>query len=205
MKVEERKTHLMALLSFVITALMLVIVSPTYVQADNLRILDGDRAKKWLASIGYISCDQYNICVTKQRKFGKFDALLSGYSPDGLRAVDYYTNKPWGDHPKSIENPVILVDWQVYQDYRRKKRPDPFPDPFLPNHEREPERERCKGHTIYCRWNNSGIGAYHIQIKRKAAIDNNRDKICDICGYSTKGIRFISKSGWCKIKNWDPN
>ena len=63
----------------------------------------------------------------------------------------------------------------------------------------------CQGHTIYCKWNTSGIGDYHIKIKNNAAIDNNNDKICDLCGLSTKGIPFMSTSGNCKNHNWDPN
>ena len=35
MKLEQRKTHLMTLLSFVLITLILVIVSPTYMQADS--------------------------------------------------------------------------------------------------------------------------------------------------------------------------
>lgn len=64
---------------------------------------------------------------------------------------------------------------------------------------------RCQGHTIYCKWNTSGIGKYHIQIKKNSAIDINKDGICDLCGFSTKGIHFISKSAGCKDHNWDPN
>ena len=45
MKLEQRKTHLMTLLSFVLVTLMLVIVSPTYVQADT-KFMSGTEALK---------------------------------------------------------------------------------------------------------------------------------------------------------------
>ena len=51
MKLERKNTHFMKLLSFVLIALMLVIISPTYVQADT------NNAKKKSCCLGHkITC-----------------------------------------------------------------------------------------------------------------------------------------------------
>lgn len=139
MKLEQRKTYLMALFSFVSIALMLVIVSPTYVQADNNRILDGDNAIAWLKYNHYIEGDIYYIDGIPNYKtrpeFKTFDKLMYSdpTSPDGLKGVDWYSKTPRETYPKLINNIVINVDWQTYRKYEGSKNPqNPSPPSFTP-------------------------------------------------------------------------
>lgn len=139
MKLEQRKIYLMGLLSSVLTVLMLMIVSPTYVQAEDIRILDGDKAIRWLQKNHYIEnqhtyIDGYKSYWTKDN-FQIFMNLLYSSPPsmDGLKSVNYYSNFNRDRYPKAINRIVIIVDWQAYQDYINHKNliltPHPPPIP----------------------------------------------------------------------------
>ncbi len=100
MKIEQRRTHLMALLSFVLIALILVTVSPTYVQANDNRILDGNNAIAWLKDNHYIERQPIYINGIEnyrmKKQFEIFDKLMysNPASPDGLKGVNWYSPTP---------------------------------------------------------------------------------------------------------------
>jgi len=183
MKVEQRKTHSRTLLSFVLIALMLVIVLPTYVQAD--RILDGRDALKWLIENKYIE-NKYVITVTNEYnananyhyrkrhtsyrttpRFERFNKLMYSdpASLDGLKGVNWYSATPREIYPKLINNVVITVDWQTYIAYKGYHNPNP-PNPPIPP---QPSVAGC-----------SSIGSGHYTI-------GNKQTLGTVCTYFSNG------------------
>jgi hypothetical protein len=143
MKLEQRKIHLMTLMSSVLTALMFVVVSPTYVQAD--RILDGHDARKWLLENKYIEEKPvYKIYYEKignqsykkrvltyktTPRFEKFAKLFysSPPSPDGLKGWAGNNTAPRDTYPMYLYNIVITVDWDKYLANKNIRYPNPKP------------------------------------------------------------------------------
>ena len=108
MKLEQRETQLMTLLSFVLITLMLVIVSPTYVQADT-KYMSGTEAMNWLKGKGYIKRDGTDM-PTEHFRSWKERSWTAPPSPDGLGYVSHYSQDPWNYMNYPIENPMIIIN-----------------------------------------------------------------------------------------------
>ena len=142
MKLERKNTHFMTLLSSLLITLMLVILSPTYVQAD--RILEGYDARKWLINNNYIEKQPvYKIFHEKignqsyrkrvltyktTRKFERFSKLFYSDPPssDGFKGWNGYNVAPRDTYPMYLYNIVITVDWERYQRYINSFQPTSF-------------------------------------------------------------------------------
>ncbi|MBM9518895.1 hypothetical protein JWG39_03580 [Desulforhopalus vacuolatus] len=143
MKLEQRKILFMTLMSSVLTALMLIVVSPAEVQAD--RLLDGHDARKWLLENEYIEkapvykfyYEKIGNKIYRKRvltwkttpRFERFAKLAysSPPSPDGLKGWTGQNLAPRDTYPMYLYNVVVTVDWDTYIAHKNKVSPNPKP------------------------------------------------------------------------------